>query len=295
MLMVVAVIAAMFSQTEAFSASKISTSNRISSFKPLIINNNKVASVSNTKLSALPALAAMAPAAKLFLGLPIMYMLFSANEYVTHRYYQHNEIGKMFFYKTLRKFGLFPKIDGGGHVEHHAETYDSMNLKTDDAKWMASPPAQRLHVDPWRGTAFTWPSTALMFVQCVPTVFPVFIGLLGWSLPATSVFYFMSMALHGLVWNAIHPAMHGLPHVPWSIGYSSKTLSFLNGSPLFEALRLNHIGHHVASGRSNYNVCCPGMDHVVGTFMKQADWEPKVRKNSRETRAIEGALTSEQM
>jgi hypothetical protein len=26
----------------------------------------------------------------------------------------------------------------------------------------------------------------------------------------------------------------GLPHVPWSIGYSSKTLSFLNGSPLFE-------------------------------------------------------------
>jgi hypothetical protein len=33
-----------------------------------------------------------------------------------------------------------------GHVEHHAETYDSMKLKTDDAKWMASPPAQRLNV-----------------------------------------------------------------------------------------------------------------------------------------------------
>jgi hypothetical protein len=29
--------------------------------------------------------------------------------------------------------------------------------------------------------------------------------------------------------------------------------------------------------------------------MKQAEWEPKVRVNSRETRAIEGALTSEQM
>ena len=139
-----------------------------------------------------------------------------------------------------------------GHVEHHAETYDSMKLKTDDAKWMASPPAQRLNVgksgrvdnpftteitimvssvpqcqshctsdfitplsityvspiaDPWRGTAFTWPSTALMFAQCVPTVFPVF-HLLGWSLPATSIFYFFSMALHGLVWNAIHPGQH---------------------------------------------------------------------------------------
>ena len=58
--------------------------------------------------------------------------------------------------------------------------------------------------------------------------------------------------------------MHGLPDVPLSIGYPSSTLKFLNGSPFFEYLRLNHIGHHVASGRSNYNVCCPGMDHVVG-------------------------------
>jgi hypothetical protein len=43
-----------------------------------------------------------------------------------------------------------------------------------------------------------------MFIQCVPTVFPVF-HLLGWSLPATSLFYFLSMTLHGLVWNTIHP------------------------------------------------------------------------------------------
>jgi sterol desaturase/sphingolipid hydroxylase (fatty acid hydroxylase superfamily) len=170
-----------------------------------------------------------------------------------------------------------------------------MKLKTDDAKWMASPPAQRLMIDPWRGTAFTWPSTALMFVQCVPTVFPVFMGILGWSLPATSLFYFLSMTLHGLVWNTIHPAMHGLPDVPLAVGFPSSTMKFMNGSPIFEYLRLNHIGHHVASGRSNYNVCCPGMDHVVGTLMKQAEWEPKVRVNSRETRAIEGALTSEQM
>jgi hypothetical protein len=126
--------------------------------------------------------------------------------------------------------------------------------------------------DPWRGTAFTWPSTALMFVQCIPTVFPVFALLgtvkaimslfafiiffftfsthyfispmilymlqfffliiflsTGWSLPATSLFYFLSMTLHGLVWNTIHPAMHGLPDVPLSIGYPSSTLKFLNG------------------------------------------------------------------
>ena len=33
--------------------------------------------------------------------------------------------------------------------------------------------------------------------------------------------------------------------------------------------------------------------HFLGTFMKQKDWEPKVRKN--QAREIEGALTSAQM
>ena len=33
-----------------------------------------------------------------------------------------------------------PKVKGGGHVEHHAETYDDMSLKTDE-KWMNTPAA----------------------------------------------------------------------------------------------------------------------------------------------------------
>lgn len=131
-------------------------------------------------------------------GFPLMYALMSANEYVTHRYYQHNEvgkieicqtprnglalrmqhsldaafaslgastlnkcarcklrpgdrafsnsnlcaqdmlqvpnavqgrnrfghllctqIGKLELYQTLRKMNKIPKLDGGGHVEHH--------------------------------------------------------------------------------------------------------------------------------------------------------------------------------
>ena len=71
-------------------------------------------------------------------GFPLMYALMSANEYVTHRYYQHNEIGKLELYQTLRKMNKIPKLDGGGHVEHHAETYDDMLLKTDDPVWMNS-------------------------------------------------------------------------------------------------------------------------------------------------------------
>jgi len=58
-------------------------------------------------------------------------------------------------------------------------------------------------------------------------------------------------------------------------------------------LRLNHVGHHVASGKANYNVCCPGMDHILGTYMSEEEWTPKIRV--REAKPIEGALASANM
>merc|ERR1711966_641936 len=205
-------------------------------------------------------------------GFPLMYALMSANEYVTHRYYQHNDVGKLEVYQTLRKMDKIPKLDGGGHIEHHAETYDDMSLKTDNPVWMASAPAQRMVGNKYRGTAFTWGVTRDMCLQCVPTVFPAF-WLLGWSIPAT-------LAL-------------GLPDVPAKEGLPSSWLAGLRGSPVFEYLRLNHVGHHVASGKVNYNVCCPGMDHLVGTYMPVEEWKPLVRE--REIKEVEGALAGSAM
>ena len=85
----------------------------------------------------------------------------------------------------------------------------------------------------------------------------------------------------------------GLPDVPATDGLPSSWLASLRGSAFFEYLRLNHVGHHVASGKVNYNVCCPGMDHVVGTYMPVADWTPMVRV--REIKQVEGALAGSQM
>ena len=248
-------------------------------------------------------------------GIPLMYGLLSGNEYVTHRYYQHNEIGKLDLYQTLKKNGKMPKLPVTVHVEHHAETYDDMMLKTDDPVWMKSAPARVLNEDPWRGTIFAWESTVFMFAQCIPSVYPAF-WLLGWSFSQTTAFFVPAMLVHGLVWNALHPHMHGmylketlsapgslpplslniarfvspahvrtpnlcvpareitrmetgLPDVPLSVGLPSSVFSSLRGSPLFEFLRKHHVGHHVASGLANYNVCCPGMDVVVGTFMTE--------------------------
>jgi len=230
--------------------------------------------------------------AQLVVGVPVMYGLLSANEYVTHRYYQHNEIGKVELYQTLRKMDKIPKLDGGGHIEHHAETYDDMSLKTDNPVWMASAPAQRMIGNTYRGTAFTWGVTRDMLLQCIPTVFPVY-ALMGWSIPETLAIWLPSMLLHGLIWNALHPDMHGLPEVPASDGLPSEALSFLRGSPYFEYIRLNHVGHHVASGKANYNVCLPGVDFLVGTHMPEEEWRPLVRE--KEVKEVEGALAGSMM
>ena len=93
---------------------------------------------------------------------------------------------------------------------------------------------QRLNDDKWRGTAFTWEVTAMMCLQCVPTIFPAFALILGWTPLATLALFLPSILFHGLVWNALHPNMHGLEDVPATTGLPSSALKGLRGSKVFE-------------------------------------------------------------
>merc|ERR1712216_703955 len=157
-----------------------------SAFAPAVVGgkiasqHNKLSLSNRARAPTRAGVAATSMDLGLLAGVPLMYCLMSANEYVTHRYYQHNEVGKLEIYQTLRKMGKIPKLDGGGHIEHHAETYDDMSLKTDNPVWMASAPAQRMVGNKYRGTAFTWGVTRDMCLQCVPTVFPALL-LACWS------------------------------------------------------------------------------------------------------------------
>ena len=83
-------------------------------------------------------------------------------------------------------------------VEHHAETYDDMSLKTDE-RWKKTAAAIALDGDEYRGTAFSWNILGLMTIQMLPTTIPVF-HLLGFSLLHTILILLPSMLLHGLVW-----------------------------------------------------------------------------------------------
>jgi len=215
--------------------------------------------------------------AKWVLAGPALYSLMSVNEYFTHRYYQHAEYNKASFFQGLANvFNLPKKIRGGGHVEHHAETYDDMLLKTDDEKWMKTQAALSLNNDPWRGTAFTWQVTAMMTAQMIPTTFPVFMGLLKFSFAQTLSIFIPGMLLHALVWNALHPNMHGLPEVPITAGAPSSWLAPLRNTWYFRYLYQNHEGHHVLGGQKNFNVACPLTDHLVGSYVREIKWRPKV-------------------
>ena len=70
-----------------------------------------------TKLNAFPNSLLLQP--KTVLAMPVMYVLMSINEYITHRYYQHAEFNKNTFLQKLTCFVMniesAPKVKGGGH------------------------------------------------------------------------------------------------------------------------------------------------------------------------------------
>jgi len=220
-------------------------------------------------------------ATRWILAAPTMYALVSFNEYVTHRWYQHAEFNKTPWMKALycKVTGKAeaPRADGGGHIEHHAETLDDMSLKT-DPKWLKSEPAKMLVNSEYRGTAFEYDVTGMMVVQMLPTCIPV-LALMGFSAASVGGIILAATALHALVWNSLHPAMHGMEDIPLSKGlnFPLAMCNALRKTPYYEWIYQNHVGHHVMSGRVNYNVCCPGFDHVLGTYVPKAEWSPKAR------------------
>jgi len=245
-----------------------------------------------------PAPAARTAEAPVMVGLvgkvaaiPTIYALMSVNEYITHRWYQHEEFNRdNMMQRFCQRVAAFLtrrpmktadgknnliKVNGGGHVEHHAETYDDMSLKK-DARWRRTPASAHLDEDDFRGTAFTWKVTCLMMVQMLPSTLPV-MALLGFKVYQSAAMIPPAILLHAYVWNMLHPPMHGLGDVPLSFGAPSKPLERLRNTPYFKYIYENHQGHHVLGGQANYNVCCPLTDHLLGTFVPTATWVKRMR------------------
>ena len=76
--------------------------------------------------------------------------------------------------------------------------------------------------------------------------------------------------------------MHGLPDVPLKVGLPSSWFAGLRNTRYFQYLYQNHEGHHVMGGQCNYNVCCPLMDHVLGTYVPEGEWRPLAKLPARD-------------
>jgi hypothetical protein len=223
-------------------------------------------------------------------ALPTMYTLMSLNEYMTHRYFQHLEFNRPENFRGLK--GVYAqitgepanscKVPGDGHVEHHAETYDDMSLKNDE-RWRSNSVAKALDADVYRGTAFHWSATLIMTIQMSPSVFPTYL-LMGWTPLETLAILLPCMLLHAVIWNAVHPPMHGLPPVTLRFGFGTGAVPggeafsrWLLESAYGRYIYENHMGHHVLGGQANYNVCCPLTDHLLGTYVPTEGWRHKMR------------------
>ncbi|CAE8642371.1 unnamed protein product [Polarella glacialis] len=198
-------------------------------------------------------------------GLGVLYTAMSMEEYVYHRYFQHLGMNKLDFSRAVRTQLNLSTYKGDGHVEHHRETLDDMTL--DPRENENNNNALMLDADPLRGTAFPWVATLYMTTSTLLVAY-LPLSFLGWSSAVIVGVVVAAVLLHALVWNALHPAMHGLPDVPITTGVPSAPLAGLRDSALFAHLRNYHAAHHRIEGsHGNYNVCCPMFDELVGTYV----------------------------
>ncbi|CAL1169946.1 unnamed protein product [Cladocopium goreaui] len=205
--------------------------------------------------------------AETVVGLAALYAIMSMAEYVYHRYFQHLGLNKVGAVRTVRKTFKLNTFQGDGHVEHHRETLDDMTLDVEPGRELV------LDIDPFRGAGagdqlqyqlpMAWYFEDVYWRLSVGFPYAYFPG---WSAQVIVPVVVSAMLFHALLWNALHPHMHGLPDVPLEVGAPSWVLKAFRDSALFNFLRENHAGHHRAVGsHGNYNVCCPGVDQIVGT------------------------------
>mmetsp|Transcript_99847 Transcript_99847/g.316986 ORF Transcript_99847/g.316986 Transcript_99847/m.316986 type:complete len:316 (+) Transcript_99847:71-1018(+) len=190
-------------------------------------------------------------------GAAVLYIVISFTEYAYHRYVQHLDLNRLGVYQFGRQVLGAPTLVGDFHMLHHRETLDDMSIEplSKDAF-----PDATVH----RGTSATWLSFfkmafIVMLQACIP------LTALGWSLPAAAVAVLSSTLLHLRAYNSLHPQLHGLPNVTLAEGPPSFPPGSFYESGYARWLRQYHVVHHRSRASRNFNVCCPLVDHLLGT------------------------------
>uniref|UniRef100_A0A7S3JRG9 Fatty acid desaturase domain-containing protein n=1 Tax=Aureoumbra lagunensis TaxID=44058 RepID=A0A7S3JRG9_9STRA len=178
----------------------------------------------------------------------IQYIAFSFFEYSFHRWCMHAPRGSV----RDKIFARWNRL----HVQHHVDTNNDMTM-IDDYNF--------------KGIRFNYLTSKLAVVigSLISLAFCALTGLSS-DLPLwlTPVAASIVSLYHGFLWQRLHVDSHSLNgSIEWDDG-----LPYLDAIPTGNRyarwLLTNHIGHHWAGGKSNYNIVFPGPDHLFGTFVR---------------------------
>jgi len=169
------------------------------------------------------------------LPIAVTYAVMSISEWFLHAKLMHDPRTRM----------------GKFHIAHHQEVNNDMTLRMKKNDPYLSDAE-------WRGTGFSW----RMIRRLMPLV--IIMGAIGHLVFGTVslVLVFLLFAYTVLVWNAVHPFMHGLSQPPFSYGPS---LPLLIPDVWRNYLVSHHTKHHTYGGTRNFNVTLPGADVLFGS------------------------------
>mmetsp|Transcript_97674 Transcript_97674/g.280629 ORF Transcript_97674/g.280629 Transcript_97674/m.280629 type:complete len:317 (+) Transcript_97674:61-1011(+) len=191
-------------------------------------------------------------------GLAVLYVVLSFTEYAYHRFVQHLELNNVPFYQIARKAIGAPAVAPDFHINHHRETLQDMSIDPLPRKVWPEATAQR-------GTAATWWSFAKMSACIFMPAYPL-LSLVGWSLPIAVLAVLAATLLHLMMYNSLHPQLHGLPDVSLADGPPSFGPDSFQKSDLGRWLIEYHVVHHRTRASRNFNVICPLFDQLLGTY-----------------------------
>lgn len=189
-------------------------------------------------------------------GAAVLYVVISVTEYAYHRFIQHLDLNRVGLYRTAREALGAPTLRADFHMSHHRETLDDMSIEP--------LPPEEFATTVHRGTAASWLSFSKMV--CV-VLLQAYLPLtsLGWTPPLAVAAVILATLAHLRAYNSLHPQLHGLPDVTLADGPPSITEAIFQDSAYAAWLREYHVVHHRTRATKNFNVCCPLVDHLLGT------------------------------
>ena len=171
-----------------------------------------------------------------------LYILFSIEEWLVHKYLMHSTV----------------KMDiSTSHINHHLDVNKDMTLKKINIKE---------YLD--NNIFISWRESTLIFIFGLTSAL-ILNKKFNIDKNIVIVLSLIIVIYQSSFWNTIHPDIHNFKYnINIKDGIPGSCL--LKKHPLYNWLKKNHIQHHIVKGnkKGNYNITMPFADFLFNTYNK---------------------------